>query len=336
MKAPPIFRRAGFFSRPRWGRAGVGANPSTTPHGAAPIPAFPQGGKEARRPARWLLALLLWPLALAAHAYDIQDDAGQTTRFDAPPARIVSLLPSLTETVCALGACDRLVGVDRYSNWPAAVQKLPKVGGGLDPSIEAIVALKPEVVLMSVSSRASDRLEALGLTVVQLEPKTHADVRRVLGTVSDLLGVPRAQGSDRLWRVIDAGVLAAAQSLPPKAKNVRVYFEVSRGPYAAGEASFIGESLTRLGVRNVVPASLGPFPRLNPEFVVRANPDIIMIGNRSMQAMVPYPGWASMRAIRDNRLCVFGPGDSDVVVRPGPRMAEAARIMARCLVEKAP
>ena len=81
MKAPPIFRRAGFFSRPRWGRAGVGANPSTTPHGAAPIPAFPQGGKEARRPARWLLALLLWPLALAAHAYDIQDDAGQTTRF---------------------------------------------------------------------------------------------------------------------------------------------------------------------------------------------------------------------------------------------------------------
>jgi iron complex transport system substrate-binding protein len=216
------------------------------------------------------------------------------------------------------------------------IGKLPKVGGGLDPSIEAIVALKPDLVLMSVSSRASDRLEALGLTVVQLEPKTHADVRRVLGTVSDLLGVPRAQGADRLWRVIDAGVEAAAQSLPPKARNARVYFEVSRGPYGAGEASFIGESLTRLGVRNVVPASLGPFPRLNPEFVVRANPDIIMIGNRSMQAMVPYPGWATMRAIRENRLCVFGPGDSDVVVRPGPRMAEAARIMARCLVEKAP
>ena len=185
-------------------------------------------------------------------------------------------------------------------------------------------------------ARHIDRLEALGLTVVQLEPKTHADVRRVLGTLSDLLGVPRAQGADRLWRVIDAGVLAAAQSLPPRARNVRVYFEVSRGPYAAGEVSFIGETLTRLGVRNVVPASLGPFPRLNPEFVVRANPDIIMIGNRSMQAMVPYPGWATLRAIRENRLCVFGPGDSDVVVRPGPRMAEAARIMARCLADKAP
>ena len=289
----------------------------------------------------WVIAILIvLGLVMAglaqAQPVQVKDDRGRAVSLPRPPQRIVSLLPSLTESVCELEQCHRLVGVDRYSNWPEAViAKLPKVGGGLDPSIEAVVALKPDVVLMSVSSRASDRLEALGLTVVQLEPKTHADVRRVLGIVSDLLGVPRAQGSDRLWRVIDAGVLAAAQSLPPKAKNVRVYFEVSRGPYAAGEASFIGESLTRLGVRNVVPASLGPFPRLNPEFVVRANPDIIMIGNRSMQAMVPYPGWTTMRAIRENRLCVFGPGDSDVVVRPGPRMAEAARIMARCIADKA-
>ena len=290
----------------------------------------------------WVITILLvLGLVMAglaqAQPVQVKDDRGRAVSLPRPPQRIVSLLPSLTESVCALEQCHRLVGVDRYSNWPeAAMAQLPKVGGGIDPSIEAIVALKPDLVLMSVSSRASDRLEALGITVVQLEPKTHADVRRVLGTVSDLLGVPRAQGADRLWRVIDAGVQAAAQSLPPQAHNARVYFEVSRGPYAAGEASFIGETLTRLGARNVVPAALGPFPRLNPEFVVRANPDIIMIGNRSMQALVPYPGWASMRAIRDNRLCVFGPGDSDVVVRPGPRMAEAARIMARCLVEKAP
>ena len=85
----------------------------------------------------------------------------------------------------------------------------------------------------------------------------------------------------------------------------------------------------------MVPASLGPFPRLNPEFVVRANPDLIMMGNRSMQAMVPYPGWDfHASAVREQRLCVFGPGDSDVVVRPGPRMAEAARIMAQCINDK--
>jgi iron complex transport system substrate-binding protein len=115
-----------------------------------------------------------------------------------------------------------------------------------------------------------------------------------------------------------------------------VYFEVSRGPYAAGESSFIGETLQRLGVRNVVPAALGPFPRLNPEFVLRADPDVMMIGSRSMQSAVPYPGWQALRAIRDQRLCVFGVEESDVAVRPGPRMAEAARIMARCLADKAP
>ncbi|MEH3087018.1 MAG: helical backbone metal receptor [Xylophilus ampelinus] len=267
---------------------------------------------------------------------EIVDGRGRAQRFAEPPRRIVSLLPSLTESVCALGECGRLVGVDRYSNFPESVRRLPQLGGGIDPNIEAVAALRPDLVLLAVSSRASDRLEALGIRVVALEPKTHADVRRVLGQLGALLRVPEADGAERVWRVIDAGVSAAAQSLPARAHRARVYFEVSRGPYAAGESSFIGETLQRLGVRNVVPAALGPFPRLNPEFVVRADPDVLMMGNRSMQAAVPYPGWQALRAIRGQRLCVFGPDESDVVVRPGPRMAEAARIMARCIAEKAP
>ncbi len=274
------------------------------------------------------LLLTLW---LPAQALQITDERGVQVRLAAPPQRIVSLLPSLTETVCALDACHRLVGVDRYSNHPAQVRALPQVGGGLDPNIEAIVALKPDLVLMSMSSRAAERLEALGLKVAALDTKTHADVRRVLEKVGTLLGVGDAQ---RVWRAIDAGVSAAAQSLSAKARNTRVYFEVSRGPYAAGETSFIGETLTRLGVKNVVPASLGPFPKLNPEYVVRANPDVIMIGNRSMQAMVPYPGWQSIKAVREQRICVFPNDDAETIVRPGPRMAEAARLMARCLEEK--
>ena len=279
----------------------------------------------------WVALLLLSVLGQGAQALQITDDRGVRVVLPASPQRIVSLLPSLTETVCELDACQRLVGVDRYSNHPARVRSLPQVGGGLDPNIEAIVALKPDLVLMSVASRASDRLEALGLKVVALDTKSHADVRRVLEKVGVLLGVGDAQ---RVWRVIDAGVSAAAQSLSPKARHTRVYFEVSRGPYAAGESSFIGETLARLGVRNVVPAALGPFPRLNPEYVVRANPDLIMVGNRTMQAMVPYPGWGAIRAVREQRICVFGVEDADVVVRPGPRMAEAARIMARCLEDK--
>lgn len=263
----------------------------------------------------------------------VTDDRGRTVALPQVPQRIVSLLPSLTETVCALDQCHRLVGVDRYSNYPASVQKLPKVGGGLDPNIEAIVALRPDVVVMSVSSRAGERLEALGVKVVTLEPKTQADVQRVLVKMAQLLGQPD-DAAHKVWRVIDAAVSAAAQSLAPEARNTRVYFEVSRGPYGAGESSFIGETLTRLGVKNIVPASLGPFPRLNPEFVVRANPDLIMMGNRSMQSMVPYPGWDTIKAVREQRVCVFGPDDSDTVVRPGPRMAEAARLMAQCINDK--
>lgn len=270
-------------------------------------------------------------LAASAHALQVTDDRGVSVTFAQSPQRIVSLLPSLTESVCALDQCQRLVGVDRYSNYPASVRRLPVVGGGLDPNLESIVALKPDVVLMAKSSRAGLRLESLGIKVVALEPKSHADVRRVLGKLGQLLEIPAGQGADRLWRVIDSGVSAAAQSLSPQAKNIRVYFEVNRGPYAAGETSFIGETLTRLGVKNVVPAALGPFPRLNPEFVVRANPDLIMIGSRGMQAMTPYPGWSSIKAVREQRICVFGVDDADVVVRPGPRMAEAARIMARCI-----
>ncbi len=278
------------------------------------------------------ISLLGAMVALPAHALQMTDDRGVVVTFAQPPQRIVSLLPSLTETVCELGQCQRLVGVDRYSNFPASVRALPQMGGGLDPSIEAIVALKPDVVLMATSARASERLQALGVKVVALEPKTHADVRRVLEKVGQLLGVDDAQ---RVWRVIDAGVMAAAQSVPAAARGTRVYFEVNSAPYAAGEASFIGETLSRLGARNIVPASLGPFPQLNPEYVVRANPDLIMVGDSNYIGLEQRPGWRGMRALRERRLCVFTPEESDMLVRPGPRMAEGARIMARCLADKA-
>jgi iron complex transport system substrate-binding protein len=284
---------------------------------------------------RWWLGVLAL-MAFQAQAIEVTDDRGTTVTLAQTPQRIVSLLPSLTEGVCGMDQCQRLVGVDRYSNYPASLQTLPKLGGGMDPNIEAIVALKPDLVLMAASSRASARLEALGLKVVALETKTHADVRRVLRVLGVVLAVPPEQGADRLWRVIDSSVSAASQSLSASAKNTRVYFEVSRGPYAASESSFIGETLTRLGVKNVVPASLGPFPKLNPEFIVRANPDVIMAGNRSMQAMTSYPGWGSIKAVKNRRVCSFSNEEADVVVRPGPRMAEAARIMAGCLESTAP
>jgi iron complex transport system substrate-binding protein len=266
----------------------------------------------------------------AVQAIPVQDDRQQKVEVARAPQRIVSLLPSLTETVCALGACLRLVGVDRYSNWPESVKALPRVGGGIDPNIESIVALKPDLVLAAGSTRGADRLQALGLPVLRLEPRTHADAQRVLKTVGQALHVPAAD-SERVWQGIQSGVQAAVQSLSPQARQQRVYVEVSPAPYGASAASFIGETLTRMGVANILPASMGPFPQVNPEFVVRAQPDVIMAGDSSRVSMAQRPGWSALRAMQAQRLCVFTQDESDMLVRAGPRMAEGARLMAECL-----
>lgn len=274
-----------------------------------------------------LVALLLAGASPARAAYEITDDAGQVAHFDAPPARIVSLLPSLTETVCALDACDRLVGVDRYSNWPARVLELPQLGGGLDPNVEAVVALKPDLVLIGTSSRASVRLRALGLRVLAFEPRTRADLRRVTLGLGELLQVA---GAEALVQRIDDGVAAAAASVPPAARGQRVYYEITPAPHAAGQGSFIDELMQALGLVNIIPAELGPFPRINPELVVRADPDLIIVSQGGRADMAGRPGWARLRALRQGHVCEFNAAERDILVRPGPRMPEAARMMADC------
>ena len=278
------------------------------------------------------LSALLF-IVSTAQALVLRDDRQIEITINKTPQRIVSLLPSLTETVCALGQCQKLVGVDRYSNWPESLAKLPRMGGGIDPNIESVIAAKPDLVLMATSVRGAERFAALGLTVLALEPRSHADVQRVMRVVAQALDVPVVE-SDRVWRHIDAAVHAAAQSIPAQAKGQRVYFEVSGAPYGASESSFIGETLQRLGARNILPASLGPFPKVNPEYVVRAQPDLIMVGDSNFADMTTRPGWQNMRAMREQRVCHFKPEESDMLVRAGPRMAEAARLMAKCLTEK--
>ncbi|MEY3523987.1 MAG: hypothetical protein RIR92_52, partial [Pseudomonadota bacterium] len=212
--------------------------------------------------ADWLvLRVFLLGVCLVTPAFALQvvDDLGVPLTLDKPPQRIVSLLPSLTESVCALAQCQRLVGVDEYSNFPVSVRQLPVVGSGLVPSLEAVVALKPDLVLLAGSSRVSQRLQSLGIKVLALEPKTHADLQRVLKTLGEVLGLPPSTAL-QLWQGIDAQLNAVSAGLSPNARGSRVYVEVGRGPYAAGESSFIGQTLARLGARNIVPAALGPFP----------------------------------------------------------------------------
>lgn len=278
-------------------------------------------------------ALLAWApdAALAARAgITLVDDRGQRIELPAPALRVITLMPSLTETVCELQACDRLVGTDRYSNWPAAVRGLPKLGGLEDTPLERVLTLRPDLVIAPVSSRAIDRLEALGLRVLALEPKSLADAERVIGVVARALGRPEA--GPRLWQQMNRRIDAAAARVPAVWRGQRVYFEVAAAPYAASESSFVGETLARLGLGNLVPAAMGPFPKLNPEFVVRGRPDIVMASAQALAEMPQRPGWAALAALREGRGCGFVGEHYELLVRPGPRLAEAAELMADCLV----
>ena len=280
----------------------------------------------------WLCVCLCAWLTTPASAFTLRDDGGTEHRFDRAPQRIVSLLPSLTESVCALGGCTRLVGVDRYSNWPASIAKLPRVGGLEDAQIERIVALKPDVVLAAKSARVTERLASLGLRVVVIESQTHADVRRSLGLIAQLLGTPEL--GERAWAGIGVELQAAAARIPPALRGQRVYFEVASDPYAAGAGSFIGETLTRLGLGNIVPPELGPFPRLNPEYVLRQQPDRVIAPQRELKIMPARPGWQGLRALsaRPPQACGFETERYELLIRPGPRMGEAAAALADCLV----
>jgi len=267
--------------------------------------------------------------AAAAPALVFKDDRGTELHFATPPQRIVSLLPSLTESICALGGCKRLVGVDRWSNWPAEVNALPRLGGLDDALIEAIVKLRPQVVLASTSSRALDRLEVLGVPVLRLKSESHADVRRTLLLLAQLLGTP--ERGPQAWAEIERELAGAAARVPPALRGLRVYFELGGGPYAAGTSSFIGETLTRLGMANIVPAALGPFPKLNPEFVLRAQPAIIMGAAKEADAMGGRSGWSALVALQQKKRCGFAPERYEALIRPGPRLGEAASVLADCL-----
>jgi iron complex transport system substrate-binding protein len=98
----------------------------------------------------------------------------------------------------------------------------------------------------------------------------------------------------------------------------------------------MGQLLARVGAANVVPGALGPFPKLNPEFIVRADPQVVMISDRTSGDLSARPGWSGLRALREGRVCRFTPAQSDVLVRPGPRMAEGARLMVACIQGRLP
>jgi iron complex transport system substrate-binding protein len=261
----------------------------------------------------------------------VVDDRGVTVMFNKSPQRVISLMPSLTESVCALGKCPTLVGVDRFSNWPKSIRGLPKLGGMGDVNIERIVQLKPDLVLLEKASPVIARLNELGIKTFSFDIKSMSDEQRALEKLDSILGTSE---SARVWNQIEQEIKRASKQLPSKEKSIHVYFEVNPAPYAAGGSSFIGEILSQLNLINIIPESLGPFPKINPEFVVQAKPDVILLTESTVADIQKRPGWNSIPAVMRDRICAFSTDQNDVLVRPGPRMGEAALIISQCIQEK--
>ena len=319
---------------------------AATPRVGTPRRAGVHGGALCRAAFRGTVAALccVFGIGGAAQGAGVTQSAGVTLRDDLqrdvtlaqPPRRLVTMLPSLTETVCALDACGRLVGTDRFSNWPAGVSELPKAGGLNDAEVEMIVSLKPDLVLLSRSQIITGRLAELGVTSFVLETRTYADIARTVRMVGEILGLQ--ERAVRLNQTIAEAVRDVGRQATQRNHGTRpsVYYEVDGGPYAAGSASFIGELLNLLGTRNIVTPDLGPFPKLNPEYVVRNDPQVIFTTAAAAAHLEERPGWQRISALREHRVCTFSAAVNDTIVRPGPRVAEGMRAIAECLERVAP
>jgi len=274
-----------------------------------------------------------WSNSTFAQPISVVDNQNTTVILRAPAQRVVSMLPSLTESVCALGKCSVLVGVDRFSNWPKSIDALPRLGGIADANIEGIVRLKPDLVLLEKSSPLIARLQSLGIPAMAFDVQSMADLQRTLRQLDTVLG---STESGAVWDRIQLEIARANRALSPSQKAARVYFEVNAAPFAAGKTSFIGELIDRLGMQNIATEKMGAFPKINPEFVVLSKPDLIMSTEGSPKELARRPGWKSIPAIEANRVCFFSAAHADVLVRPGPRMGEAASLIADCAMRSLP
>ena len=281
-----------------------------------------------------LLSLCLFiGLAFATdYPITVTDDLGNELTLESEPMRIVTMIPSHTETVCALNACDKLVGVDEYSNYPEMVMTLSNLGNGFAPNVEAIVAIEPDLVLVDESSGIATALEGLGLNVYAGTAQTFEEVFEKFEVIGQLINREAEAGE------LSASVMAEAEGiagLVANAEQPTVFYELDSTLYSVSPSSFVGEILARAGANNIVPDDLGDFPQLDPEFIVEANPDIIILADapygETVDSLTARPGWSALGAVESGKVYELSQEDIDAINRPGPRVGQAVRILAQLL-----
>ncbi|MER3602877.1 MAG: ABC transporter substrate-binding protein [Thermus sp.] len=278
---------------------------------------------------RILTALSVVLTFALAFPLTLKDDLGRNVALKAPPKRVVSMLPSATETICALGACGLLVATDDYSDFPEEVKRLPKAGGLYNPNPELIVSLKPDLVIVSKYGRLYETLERAGLTVYVVKTETYEDIFRTVRALARLLG-REAEGERLVARIQKEVYLEESRAAKAKTRP-RVYYEIDPTPYTVGPESFIGVLIQKARGVNIIPKELGLFPKISPEFVVERNPEVIVATYPDAERVLKSrPGFDLIKAVREGRICVYTGGQDSLLSRPGPRVAQGLRLLVDC------
>ena len=261
---------------------------------------------------------------------------------DTSPQRIISLAPSLTETLFALGLGDRVVGVTRYCAYPSEVLELPKIGGHLDPNFEAIVALEPDLVVVIPSSHENGRrLESLGIRVLEIDQHDVEAVLESVSTVAEACGVHKRGKTLRteIERRLAQVVAAVADAPRPRAVVVvghQIGGGAVRSVWAAGRDTFYDGVVQIAGGVNAVDGGLARYPELSREGLSALDPDVVLdviagIEDRNLDLDHVRAGWqrlSELRAVREQRVSVL---EGDQMVVPGPRLPEMVEAVARAL-----
>ncbi len=283
-----------------------------------------------------LLLTACAPTAPAAGAIKLTDGLGREVSLAAPAQRVVSLAPSNTEILFAIGAGTQMVGRDEFSDYPPEAASIEKVGGSMgEYSAEAIVALKPDLVLAAEINTPElvKQLEDLGLTVYYLKnPKTIEEMYSNLDIVGQLTGHDVTGVVDRL----KARVQAVDDKIATATERPAIFYEIdatdAAKPYTYGSGSFGDLLITRAGGTNVGGQLTDPYPQISLEQLVVSNPSIILLGDAQWgtapESVLVRPGWESIAAVQSNS--VF-PVDDNMISRPGPRLVDGLEALAKLI-----
>ena len=265
--------------------------------------------------------------------------AGSTTTTAAPaasPQRIVSLSPTATEMLFAIGAGDQVVAVDDQSTFPAEAPRTDL--SGFKPNVEAIAAHQPDLVVISDAGRElADSLAKVKIEVFSAPAATTLDdTYGQLRQLGDLTG-HRAQ-ADRVAGDIKDRITALAASVPAGAKGATYYHELDPSYFSATSKTFIGSVYALLGLQNIAdPADLDSagYPQLSAEFIVKADPDLIFLADskccqQSAATVAARDGWSGITAVRTGAVVAL---DDDIASRWGPRVVEFAETVVASVVE---